>query len=273
MKSINPKLMVVVLALALSSCKNLYVQKNVFVPLLKEKGELKVDGSLGREAVSVNTAYALHDNFSCMLNAFSTLDNSDQYKRNYSYQLEAALGFQKVFRDSLHFESYLGASRGWFDTDFDRATGELKHFDIFWPHYLFGSYIFLIFLSQEYERVNARGSYQTFFFQNSISIFSKLSSTTFTARAQYIQFNEYKEEGEYNGQKIWYGITIPPKIFLQPVLTNKIRIYNTINGVGQFGYNIPLFEGPSHRDVFQWNNMFYSIGIEIGLDTKRWKKY
>lgn len=257
------------LFLALSSCKNLYVQKNLFVPILKEKGELKIEGSLGREAVSVNTAYAFADHFSCMLNGFGALDNSAQYKRNYNYQFETALGFQTVFKDSLHFESYLGVSKGWLDSDFDRATGELKYFDLSVPGHIYASYFWFLFFIRDTERVNAKATYQSVFFQNSISIFSKSTSTTFTARAQYIQFNGYEEEGEYNGEKIWYGINIPPKLFFQPALTNKIKLYDKVNLVTQFGYNIALFDGPNHRDVFQWNNMFCSLGIEVGLNTKR----
>lgn len=263
--------MIVGLGLALSSCKNLYVQKNVFVPLLKEKGELKAEGALGREAVSVNTAYAFSDHFSVMLNGFSALDNSGQYKRNYNYQLESAIGFQTLIKDTLHFESYVGLSQGWYDTNFERSTGELKSFDAYIPYDIIGSILLNFFLNRDYNLINAKGIYRTFFFQNSFSFMSKRSSTSFTARAQYIQFTNYREEGEYNGQKVWYGVTIDPKVFLQPVMTNKITIYKKVKMVGQFGYNIPLFEGPNHKNVFEWNNLFYSIGIEVGFDTKRWK--
>lgn len=257
--------------LAVSSCKNLYVQKNVFVPLLKEKGELKVDASLGREAVSFNTAYAFSPKFSVMLNGFSTIDNSAQYKRKYNYQAEGALGYFKSFRDSIHFESYLGYSRGVFDSDFDRSTGELKKMDDVLFGYYFGLLSFLYLLDEKYVRVNATGTYQSGFFQNSISVLSPKSSTTFTARVQYVQFNNYKEQGTVNGQKIWYYINIPPRLLFQPVITNKMTIVKNINVVGQFGYNIPLFEGGITREMFEWNKMFFSVGFEVRLDTKKWK--
>ncbi len=266
--------MMLALVLAVSSCKNLYVQKNVFVPLLKEKGELKVEGTLSREAVSLNTAYAFSDKFSAMLNGFSTIDNSGQYQRKYNYQLEGAIGYYKVFRDSIHFESQLGVSKGWFDSNYERSSADFGKLDMdmgIYTYYILPYYLLLL-LNPQTEMVNATGSYQSAFFQNSISILTPKSSTTFTARAQYIQFNNYREEGTFNGQKLWYYINIPPKIFVQPVVTNKIKLYNTINAVAQFGYNIALFEGPNHKDAFHWNNVFYSIGIEVGFDTKRWKR-
>jgi hypothetical protein len=272
MKAVNPNLLVMVcLTLAVSSCKNLYVQKNIFVPILKEKGELKAEASIGREAVTLNTAYALNDHFSVMLNGFSAIDNSAQYKRNYNYQLEGAFGFQSVFKDSLHFESYVGLSQGWYDTNFERATGDLKDFQVYIPYDVFGNILLNFFFNREAPLVNTTGNYQTLFFQNSISYLSKKSSTSFTLRAQYIQFRNYREEGEFDGQKIWYGITIPPKIFFQPAMTNKIKIYDKVNMVGQVGYNFPMFEQPNFKNVFEWNNMFYYIGIEVAFDTKRWK--
>lgn len=272
MKTLTSKIgLIGCLVLAFSSCKNLYIQKNVFVPLLKEKGELKVEGNLGREAVSLNTAYAFNNHFSVMLNGFSTLDNSAQYKRKYNYQAEGALGYYKSFRDSIHFESYVGYSRGVFDSDFDRSTGELKSMDDVLFGYYFGVLAFLYLLDEKYVRVNATGTYQTAFFQNSISVISPKSSTSFTARAQYIQFNNYMEEGTANGQKIKYYINMPPRIFFQPVITNKLNIVRNIRAVGQFGYNIPLFEGSNTREVFEWNKMFFSVGIELGLSPKKKK--
>lgn len=265
--------MIAGLVLALSSCKNLYVQKSVFVPLLKEKGELKADVNLGREAISANAAYAFSPKFSGMLGGFSTIDNSGQYKRNYNYQAEAAIGYYKVFRDSIHFESYLGASKGIFDNEYERVTNDLSKVDLddaVFKTYFGPLFLFLLAIPRT-EMVNATGSYQSAFFQNSISYLGPKSSSTFTARLQYIQFNNYREEGTFNGNRVWYYINIPPKIFLQPVITNKIKLAGNLNTVIQFGYNISLFEGAGHYDAFQWNNVFYSVGIEMAFQTQKKK--
>jgi hypothetical protein len=264
--------MVACLVLVLSSCRNLYVQKNVFVPLLKEKGELKVEGNLSREVVSLNSAYAFSNQFSVMLNGSSALDNSAQYKRKYSYQGEVALGYFKTFRDSIHFESHVGFTQGIFDTDFDRLTGELKSIDESLLYVLFGMNTYLLFLDGKSVPVNATGSYRSAFLQNSISILSSKTSTTLTARAQYVQFNNYREEGNFNGQQAWYYINIAPRLFLQPVITNKVELFRNVNMVGQFGFNIPLFEGNNYKEAFEWNKFFCSVGVEVKLNTQKWRR-
>jgi hypothetical protein len=264
-------LLLLPLFLLATACKNLYVQKSVFVPILKEKGDLRVDANLGKQNFGINTAYAFHDHFSIMVNGFGTIENNEGKQRKYNRQLEFGIGTQKVFKDSFHFESFIGGSQGWFQTDFDRATGSLKVLNVA-PIYGFLYYLAFPFFSiPEFERVNASGNYQTVFFQNSLTAQSRHTSSTFTARLLMVRYKRYIEEGVFNGQSYGYRIGIPQKVFFQPVITNKFGADHYFKLTTQFGYNIELNKKET-LDAFEWNKFFFSIGLEFGIQTHRKKR-
>ena len=85
---------------------------------------------------------------------------------------------------------------------------------------------------------------------------------------QYVKYSKHEEQGEYKGEHFWYGIKVPGNLFLQPVITNKVSLSKNVAVTAQLGYNVELFKNKSQKEVFEWNAVFYSIGMEFSLNRK-----
>lgn len=244
----------------LFSCKNLYVQKSVFVPMLENKGDGKIEANLGREGWGVNSAYAPGEHFSVMLNGSSTFENSEQYDRKYNYQAEAGIGYFVNFLDSFHYETYAGISRGVLNSNYSRATEEMTKY-LIQGFFSIPASMFNILsnLNSLTYSVNGRGSFNTAFMQHTIAITDQLNAVSLTARCQYIDFNNYEEGVIVRNNIVWYNVYAPPKLFIQPVITDKIAISDHLAFTLQFGLNIELHES---ENVFEWNKIFFYSGLE-----------
>jgi hypothetical protein len=249
----------------LGSCKNLYVQKNVFVPAFREKGELKLEGTLAREGASYNIGYAPGEHIGLMLNGLTVYDNGGGYQTKYNQQFEGAVGYYTTFMDSLSFECYAGGTRGWLNSSYDRPVNEIGRFAAFGvigAAFFTGFFPFLFF--SETMNVNGTGSYYSTFLQNSIVIHSEGNTFSFTGRVQEIHFDSYKEEGyDLNGKPFWYNVNVPSKLFLQPVVTDKIMLTPGLDLSLQLGLNLDPY---NKIDAFQWNTLFFNIGLQASLN-------
>lgn len=260
-------IVLIMLICTLVSCKNLYVQKSVFVPFLKEKGEVKVEASFGREGVTVNSAYAVTDHIGVMLNGFSAFENSERYDRKYNYNLEAGIGYHMNFLDSFHYETYIGFGQGILNSDYDRLRSDYNQSFIFFII----PYNFLAFfttLMNNSYRVNGSGNYNTAFFQHTLGVSSEGNTFSLTGRAQYVRFDRYFESTTAGNQTYWYEVKSPAKLFIQPVLTDKIRIVDRLNLVLQIGANI---DTDNKNEVFEWNKFFYYAGFEYTFNLLKKK--
>jgi len=259
--------------LFLYSCSNLFVQKSVFVPLLKNKGETKVDASFGREGIGVNTAYAFTNCFSVMANGFSAFDNSTEYKNRYNYQAEFGLGYYKTFQDSFIYESFFGASRGWLNSTYDRSSFDFSRYyelGIFSP--VNGGLLLLNIPTGHSYSVNGYGNYYTTFMQHSFGMDRTLTnwnSFIWTLRLQYVKFDKYSETILLNNQQLLYNVFAPDKVFIQFMLADKIGITNDLVLSLQLGIN---FDATETSEAFEWNKVFCYAGFEYTFQMKHIKK-
>jgi hypothetical protein len=106
----NSFCLIFILVLFATSCSNLCIQKSVFVPLTEQKGDTRIEASSGREAININTAYALTNHLALQLNGMTAIDKEGRLERAYNRQLETAIGYYLAIRDSFHFKRILVAA-------------------------------------------------------------------------------------------------------------------------------------------------------------------
>jgi hypothetical protein len=239
--------------------------------MMKKKGEIKAEVSYGREGIGLNSAYAVSDHVGVMLNGFSVFDNSAQYDRKYNYQVEAGLGYFTDFGDSFRYETYAGFSQGWLNSSYERIKQETdgRLLSVFFPMLAYADFLTILTTLNNTFEVNGAGTYYSAFMQHSVGVVSGANCFSFTGRVQYVKFGSYREEFRSGGTSYWLTVDAPPKIFIQPVLTDKIRIVHGVNLSLQAGINL---EPWPTDEVFEWNKVFFYAGVEFTLDPKKWKK-
>lgn len=98
----------------ISSCSSLYMPNVPNTPMLSQKGELHASGNLSlRGNASLNTAYAVSNNFGVILNG--AFINRDQHRKDYGQNmLEVGAGYFSTFGpdDNRILEIYGGVGRG-----------------------------------------------------------------------------------------------------------------------------------------------------------------
>ncbi len=103
-----------ILWLFFSGCSSLYMPNVPDTPMLTEKGELHASGHFSlRGNVSLNTAYAVSDNFAVLVNG--AFINRDQQTKDYRQSLfETGAGYFDTFGadNSRIFEIYAGFGKG-----------------------------------------------------------------------------------------------------------------------------------------------------------------
>ena len=254
---------------SLCSCSNLFIQKSVFVPLITHKGETKAEASCGKEGVNLNSAYAFSDNFCLMANGFSAFNNSSQYQNRTNFQAELGIGYYKTLQDSFTYETFIGASRGWVNSTYERFSdefGRYNNMNIFSP--VNASVSSLAIPSGHNYTVNGYGNYFTTFMQHSFGMgrtSTNWNSFAWTIRTQYIKFDQYQETiKSFSGNNI-YNVYSPDKLFIQFLITDKIGITNDLLFTLQIGINFDVTETV---EVFQWNKLFCSLGAEYNFHFK-----
>lgn len=243
---------------------------------MKEKQQAKLEASCGREGFGFNSAYAFSDRFSVMLNGFSVFNNSTEYARKYNIQAEAALGYYKTFQDSFHYETFIGFSRGWLNSGYERPVSEFsRNLDrgIFNVSNSGISFPFTGRGSSNYP-VNGYGTYYTAFMQHSFGFGrtrNNWNSFSWTFRAQYVKFDQYREDILTGNNSNWYKVNVPEKILIQPVLTDKIGLSNRFMLSINFGLNFDVSK--SEIKLFSWNDMFCYAGLEFSFHRKTSKPH
>jgi hypothetical protein len=255
------------------SCSSQFVKKSVFVPLMKDKGETKIEGSYGYEGVNLNAAHAFSKHFGVMANGFSAFDNSTTYKSKYNYQLEGGLGFFTSFQDSFIYETFIGASRGWLHSTYTRNSGEMSNYyeqGIFNPTP--PSLVFLHIPSGHDYTAIGYGDYFTAFMQHSFGMsptFTNWNSFIWTIRAEYVKFDKYNETVIINNQPLKYRVDVPYKTFLQVMLTDKVGLIPNLMFTIQAGLN---FDVAVTTDVFVWDKIFCYTGLQYTFQASKLKK-
>lgn len=110
-------------AMLLAACNPVYYQPTpAVVPLLQEKGDLELQGSVADGvSFSVGGAYALSDQFALMAHGY-LVPNSEGYSGGIA---ELGLGFNAPVGENLRFETYAGAGVGSLSADLETEEGSV----------------------------------------------------------------------------------------------------------------------------------------------------
>ncbi|MFI5221455.1 MAG: hypothetical protein ACHQK8_03945 [Bacteroidia bacterium] len=262
----------------LSSCSNQFVQKSVFIPMMHEKKELKTEITSGREGGGINSAYAFAKEFAIMLNGFSGYSNSSIYDHKYNYQAEAGLGYFKILRDSSYYETFIGGSRGWINSTYNRGAGEIaSNMNLGFFGALNTNIPFPVLKGNlNGYSINGVGSYYTAFMQHTMGFgrtAANWNSFSWTIRLQYVAFDQYRENVIGMGQPVWYDVKVPGKLFFQPIITNKVGILSNLVLTVQAGLNFGISN--TKIDLFNWDQVIFNASLEFTFygDRKKTRKH
>lgn len=262
-------LIIVALTFTISSCSNLYIQQSVYVPLLKEKGDLKAEGSFGREGMNLHAAYAMGKHTSIMAGYFNAFSKSNAYRNTYNHSADIALGAHFKLGESVLYETHLGIGKGWINSSYERLTSSYYNDAfiamIFFPYLPF----FPFFGFWETENVRGKGTFNTVYWQHSLGIIATdHNEVAFTVRAQHVKVNEYQELlTSYNNPNYYYYIRVPERLFIQPVLSDKLRLFDELYLTMQLGLNLET-DAPE-EEVFEWNKIWWYCGLQFQINTQK----
>jgi hypothetical protein len=227
-------------ALLTSCTSNTYVSNTVNVPLLKEKGEVKlnVDQTNAQLAVGVGKHWGL------MANAFYK-----KFEKNDNYIHEGTLGeigygYFKPYRNNLVLEAYSGFGIGTVD---HKQTFSTEENNPVWSSY------------------SAQGTKA--FLQPSIGYCAKYFDLALTPRVSVVKYTHFNAYGYTNEQlaldyldndRITKGVFI----FGEPAFTVRAG-YKFIKVQGQYGLTINL-----SQEKIKQSYSFASVGLVI--DIARW---
>ena len=125
MKTTIKLVLISILALSVASCKIMYIPNSQNVPMMEEKGDLKVD--IGTKDLQV--AFGLTDHVGIMVNGYYNRNDwsvssgtieivENKYLTNRSL-IEGGLGYFTTLGNDGRFEVYGGAGYGGFDYNYD----------------------------------------------------------------------------------------------------------------------------------------------------------
>ncbi|MCE3279324.1 MAG: hypothetical protein K0S44_1515 [Bacteroidetes bacterium] len=228
--------------LLLSSCSNsLYVSNTVNVPLLKEKGEVKVNVDQSNAQVAV----AISDHWGVMVNGFYKA--IEKKADNFVVQGtlgEAGFGYYKAFRKGFVFETYGGLGLGTIDRKQTYTTADNN---VYWASF------------------DAQGTKA--FVQPSFGYGGRYFDLAFTPRFSFVKYTHFRAFGYTEEQlaadyldndRITKGIFT----FAEPAITVRGG-YKFIKIQAQYGLTMNLSPRP-----IKHNPSFASIGLVI--DVARW---
>lgn len=115
-------LFIIVIATILSSCKAVYVPNKINAPLLKEKGDLCFDGSVGNSGFDIQGAFGVTDNVGIMVNT-SSLDYDDTQDTDSHEHLfgEFGLAYFNKISENVIYEIWGGYGFGKINSREDAA--------------------------------------------------------------------------------------------------------------------------------------------------------
>ncbi|MCW3101682.1 MAG: hypothetical protein JWO09_122 [Bacteroidetes bacterium] len=231
------------LIILLSSCSTtMYVSNTVNVPLLNEKGEVKINVDQNDAQIAV----AVGNHWGVMANGFYKSYESNE---NYTHQgnlAEAGFGYYKPFRNNLVFETYTGVGIGTIDK---KQTFTASDNSVYWASF------------------SAQGTKA--FLQPSLGYCSRFFDLAFTPRLSFVKYTHFKSYGYTDAQlaedyldnnRLTNGIYM----FAEPALTIRAG-YKFVKVQAQYGLTMDL--GPAN---IKHSPNFASIGLVI--DIAKWYK-
>jgi hypothetical protein len=238
-------LLIAGLLIFLSSCSSLYIPNVPNTPLFTQKNELYANANISLKGnVSLNTAYALGNNFALMANA--SFIHQDKEKKDFKQEMyEGGLGYFTTFGPSHNriFEVYTGYGKGssykvlsdlTYDGPIPRET-----YDITFDKY---------FVQVDYSSKRKRG----------LKILKgKFQLNYGTAlRMSYVAMNDYEMTG-----------VTPIKednIFIEPIFFTRLRLNDQLQMQYSSGSNFGL----KNRKYLTAGNSVFTLGLVYNWGRK-----
>ncbi|HEX8517608.1 MAG TPA: hypothetical protein VF868_15530 [Bacteroidia bacterium] len=231
------------LFLASSCSTNMYVSNTVNAPLLKEKGEVKVNLDNSNAQIAV----AVADHWGIMVNGF--YKSYEKESKDFSHRGtlgELGFGYFKPFRNNMVFEVYTGLGIGTIDKKQTYSTSDNT---VYWASY------------------DAQGTKA--FLQPGIGYAGRFFDVAFTPRLSFVKYTHFRAFGyteeqlaeDYlNNDQLTSGIFT----FAEPAFTVRGG-YKFIKLQAQYGLTMNI----TQRNIKHPSN-FASLGLV--LDIAKWYK-
>jgi hypothetical protein len=225
----------------LTSCRStMYVTNTVNVPLLKEKGEVKIN----IDQTDAQLAVGVGKHWGVMANAFyKKFEKNDNYVNEGTIG-EVGFGYFKPYRNNLILEAYTGLGIGTVDK---KETFSTEENNLYWTSF------------------SAQGTKA--FIQPSIGYCTKFFDLAFTPRmsfVKYTHFNSYGYSQDQLAQDYLENDRLTNGIYMfgEPAFTIRGG-YKFVKIQGQYGLTMNFSPNPIRH-----SNSFASIGLVI--DIARW---
>lgn len=225
----------------LSSCTtNTYVTNTVNVPLLKEKGEVKinVDQNDAQLAIGVGKHWGV------MANGFYKKFESNNNYVHQGAMGEVGFGYYKPYKNNLVFEAYTGLGMGTVEKKQSYTNPENS---LYWASW------------------NAQGAKA--FIQPSIGYCSKYFDLAFTPKMSFVKYTHFNSFAYTDAQLSEdyldnHRLTDGVYMFGEPAFTVRVG-YKFVKVQGQYGLTMNL-----SPNKIKYNPSFGSVGLVI--DIAKW---
>jgi hypothetical protein len=218
----------------------MYVTNTVNVPLLKERGEVKIN----IDQTDAQLAVGVGKHWGVMANAFyKKFEKNDNYVNEGTIG-EAGFGYFKSYRNNLALEAYTGFGIGTVDK---KETFSNNENNLYWTSF------------------SAQGTRA--FIQPSIGYCSKFFDLAFTPRMSFVKYTHFHSYGytdeqlaaeNLDNKRLTKGIYM----FGEPAFTVRAG-YKFIKVQGQYGLTMNLSPNPINH-----SSSFASVGLVI--DIAKW---
>lgn len=244
MNNVKVVIRVFIYTLVVYSCAPAYIPNAVNTPMLKNKGDLKIGGSLGTSGADLNSAYALTNNIGIMINGSVkngesevTIGNGETKVTKQDHSIvEFGLGSFRSFSNGFTTDIFAGIGYGNVETTdkFGLHDGILK------------------------------GDYNKFFIQPSLGVVAKYIEGAVSVRFSGVKMDltpygfKDKTDVEYlykkNKELVW---------FYEPTLTARFGS-EKIKGVFQVGYSARIKDSDIH--YFDHEPFIFNMGVQFSVN-------
>ncbi len=232
-----------ILSIFASSCSSLYMPNVPNTPMLTEKGELHASGNISLKGnASLNTAYAISDNFAVILNG--AFINRDQIKKDYRQNmLEVGGGYFSTFgpENNRILEIYGGIGRGKSERIFNdlASSGMVINYDRQEMTFSKG------FLQVNYSSKKEKG----------LRLFGKNFPLNYgtAIRGSYLNMKSFKINGVSQLKE--------DNIFIEPIFFTRMRLSDAV----QLQYTTGSNFGLKNRKFLTAGNSVFSLGFVVNV--------
>ena len=242
MKNLNPQLLIsailISVVLGMSACAPVYVPNSANIPLIKEKGEVKANFSVGSHGLDISAGLGVTDKIGVIggasFNAIETPTPQDSITiDNHSHNFyEFGVGRFLKFNEKGLFEIYAG---GGFGNSVNRSN----------------------FFDDNLGKMLWEYNYYKFFIQPSIGVVTRNFEAAFTMRANYVMFSEFKS-GENT------HASADNNLFIEPIVTTKVG-GEGFKFILQLGLSFPAVQNPIPIDEDFHKPFLISMGFNVTL--------